>query len=99
MLFTLLLSAAAAAEKPNFLVLFVDDMGIDQIEVPESQRQYGMTGNNGTISTPHISRLASEGLVFQVSTCIFPPSFFVPQQPDTRIGTAVTTFARRQGRQ
>ena len=61
----LLLSAAAAEDKPNFIVLFVDDMGIDQIEVPDSQRQYGMTGNNGTISTPHISRLASEGLVFQ----------------------------------
>ena len=40
-------------------------MGIDQIEVPASQREYGYTGNNHTIHTPHTSRLASEGLVFQ----------------------------------
>ena len=29
---------AAAAPKPNFVILFVDDMGIDQIEVPTGQR-------------------------------------------------------------
>eukprot|EP01051_Picozoa_sp_SAG22_P017436 SAG22_NODE_2689_length_2310_cov_1.448666_2_plen_353_part_00 len=58
-------AAASAAPKPNVVILFVDDMGIDQIEVPASQRQYGYTGNNHTISTPHISQLASEGLVFQ----------------------------------
>ena len=40
-------------------------MGIDQIQVPVAQRSYGYTGNNGTILTPHISQLASEGLVFQ----------------------------------
>ena len=40
-------------------------MGIDQIQVPAAQRSYGYTGNNGTIKTPHVSRLASEGLVFQ----------------------------------
>jgi arylsulfatase A len=40
-------------------------MGIDQIEVPDSQRAYGYTGNNHTIKTPHVSRLAAEGLVFQ----------------------------------
>jgi arylsulfatase A len=65
-----LLAAAAAAPapagtKPNFVVLFVDDMGIDQIEVPEKQRQYCYTGNNHTIKMPHVSQLASEGLVFQ----------------------------------
>eukprot|EP00040_Diaphanoeca_grandis_P037721 m.248875 g.248875 ORF g.248875 m.248875 type:complete len:416 (+) comp33866_c4_seq12:121-1368(+) len=55
----------ATAATPNFVILFVDDMGIDQIEVPANQRNYGYTGNNHTISTPHISQLAAEGLVFQ----------------------------------
>ena len=41
------------------------DMGIDQIVVPAEQRDYGYTGNNNTINTPHISQMASEGLVFQ----------------------------------
>eukprot|EP00040_Diaphanoeca_grandis_P011335 m.58000 g.58000 ORF g.58000 m.58000 type:complete len:678 (-) comp22484_c0_seq1:71-2104(-) len=50
---------------PNFVVLFVDDMGIDQIQVPASQRKYGYTGNNGTINTPNIFKLAAEGMVFQ----------------------------------
>ncbi len=40
-------------------------MGIDQIEVPPGQRDYGYTGNNHTIKTPHIYQMASEGLVFQ----------------------------------
>ena len=50
---------------PNVIVLFVDDMGIDQIEVPLAQRTYGYTGNNGTISTPNIKALAAQGMVFQ----------------------------------
>ena len=40
-------------------------MGINQIEVPEQQRSYGYITNNGTIKTPNIKRLASEGMVFQ----------------------------------
>ena len=51
--------------KPNFVVLFVDDMGIDQIRVPKSAGIYGYTGNNSTISTPSLAKLASEGLLFQ----------------------------------
>ena len=43
-------SDTTAATKPNFVILFVDDMGIDQIQVPAAQRAYGYTGNNGTIS-------------------------------------------------
>ena len=62
---TMLLGALAVAAKPNFLILFVDDLGMNQIQVPASQRTYSYTGSNGTISTPHISRLASEGMVFQ----------------------------------
>jgi hypothetical protein len=36
----LLQAAAVAAEpnKPNFVLFFVDDMGIDQIQVPAAQR-------------------------------------------------------------
>jgi arylsulfatase A len=67
--FTMVMHMGNAVEtqvpKPSFVILFVDDMGIDQIEVPESQCAYGYTGNNHTIKTPHISQLASEGLVFQ----------------------------------
>ena len=38
-LFAMLAGAAmAAAPRPNFVILFVDDMGIDQIEVPPGQR-------------------------------------------------------------
>ena len=55
----------AATAKPNFVILFVDDMGLDQIEVAKEQAPYGMTGNNGTIKTPNVKRLAAEGLVFQ----------------------------------
>ena len=40
-------------------------MGIDQIQVPASQRAYGYTGNKGTIKTPNVYQLAEEGLVFQ----------------------------------
>lgn len=54
-----------AAPTVNFLVIFVDDLGMNQIEVPAAQRKYGYTGNNNTISTPHIKQLAEEGLVFQ----------------------------------
>lgn len=56
---------AAAASKPNFLVFFVDDMGIDQIAVPKPAGWVGYTGNNGTIATPNFAKLASEGLLFQ----------------------------------
>jgi hypothetical protein len=33
------------------------DMGIDQIHVPEAQRAYGYTGNKGTIKTPNVYQL------------------------------------------
>ena len=38
---------------------------IDQVQVPLNQRKYGYTGNNGTIRTPNIYKLAQEGMVFQ----------------------------------
>ena len=58
-------TAVAKPAKPNFIVFFVDDMGIDQVQVPAAQRSYGYTGNGGKIQTPHVSQLASEGVVFQ----------------------------------
>ena len=35
------------AVPPSFILAFVDDMGIDQIQVPAAQRDYGYTGNKG----------------------------------------------------
>ena len=61
-------TSTAAARKTSFIIFFVDDMGIDQIEVPqrsETSATPGNTGNNGTIKTPNIKTLAEEGLVFQ----------------------------------
>ena len=59
-----LVHAAAAAVVPNFLVLFVDDMGMNQINV-QDPRLYGYTGDNNTVQTPHIRKLSSEGMTFQ----------------------------------
>ena len=63
--FGLMALCLGITEKPNFLIIFVDDLGMNQIQVPASQRTYSYTGSNGTIRTPHISQLASEGIVFQ----------------------------------
>jgi len=54
LLFTLLASPVAAAEKPNIIVIFADDLG------------YGDLGCYGspTIRTPHLDRMAAEGLRF-----------------------------------
>ena len=54
----------AMAALPNFLVLFVDDMGINQLNLGDA-RLYGYTGDNGTIDTPNIRALASGGMTFQ----------------------------------
>ena len=57
---------AGDAAKPNFLVFFVDDLGIDQVAVPTRPPGFvGYTGNGGAISTPNVARLASEGMLFQ----------------------------------
>ncbi len=56
---------AAVGETPNFVVLFVDDMGLNQISVPTRGNFYGYTGDGGAISTPNIAKLAAEGLLFQ----------------------------------
>ena len=57
-------SAWAPSTRPNFLVLFVDDMGINQLNLGDA-RLYGYTGDNGTIDTPNIRALAGGGMTFQ----------------------------------
>lgn len=54
-LFLVLAVTARAAEKPNIIVIYADDMGYGDCTVnnPESK-----------IPTPHIDRLAAEGLRF-----------------------------------
>jgi arylsulfatase A-like enzyme len=42
-----------------------DNHHVFGVQVPDNQRAYGYTGNNHTIQTPNVHRLASEGLVFQ----------------------------------
>ena len=55
----LALSGSAA---PNVLVLFADDLGLNQLAVPH--QPYGFTGVSGAIKTPNIAQLAAEGTVF-----------------------------------
>ena len=45
-------AAASAVSKPNFVVIFIDDMGYGDIE------PFGSTMN----STPHLNRMAKEGM-------------------------------------
>jgi len=60
-------SPAAAADRPNIVLIVADDLG------------YGDVGFNGgtQIGTPHLDRLAGEGVVFTdgyVSAPVFSPS-------------------------
>ncbi len=55
----LLVSAAVAAEKPNVVLLYADDLGYGDVSC------YG----SKTISTPNIDRLAAEGLRFTDGHC------------------------------
>lgn len=50
------LPLAAAAEKPNILVIFGDDIGQTNI----SKYSYGLMGYH----TPNIDRIADEGMLF-----------------------------------
>ena len=63
-----LFSAGNAADPvPNIVVLFVDDMGANQVNVPIARTHgfYSYTGDGGTIHTPNVARLAEEGMLFQ----------------------------------
>jgi len=50
--YTVLRAKANDGQKPNFLIFFIDDLG---------ERDLGCYGNN-FIETPHIDRLADEGM-------------------------------------
>ena len=54
--------AAVAAARPNFVILFADDMGYSQPSAVSDRSAFA--GDNGTISTPHLDRLAAEGVAF-----------------------------------
>eukprot|EP00730_Choanoeca_flexa_P001913 TRINITY_DN10837_c0_g1_i1.p1 TRINITY_DN10837_c0_g1~~TRINITY_DN10837_c0_g1_i1.p1 ORF type:complete len:573 (+),score=116.42 TRINITY_DN10837_c0_g1_i1:1152-2870(+) len=63
LLCSLLFVAVSAAKKPNFVLLFADDLGIDQINVPGLE--YGYTGEKGAIQTPNLKEMAENGLTWQ----------------------------------
>jgi hypothetical protein len=52
LLFLLMLSTGFAAEKPNFIFIFADDLGYGDLGC------YGSTRNR----TPHIDQMAAEGI-------------------------------------
>lgn len=60
-LFSVLLAASAtatiAAERPNIVVLYADDLGYGDVQCYNPER--------GRIPTPHIDRLAAEGMRFK----------------------------------
>ena len=63
----LVIAVSAAAEKPNFVVIFIDDMGYGDIE------PFGSTTNK----TPHLTRMAAEGrklTSFYVASPVCTPS-------------------------
>jgi len=55
------------AAPPNYVVLFVDDMGANQVNTPiaRSHGFYSYTGDGGRIATPNVAKLAEEGMLFQ----------------------------------
>ena len=61
------LAGNAADTVPNIVILFVDDMGANQVNVPIARTHgfYSYTGDGGTIHTPNVARLAEEGMLFQ----------------------------------
>ena len=65
-LYALLFSASAFAastpERPNILFFFADDWGRFARIYGEHQRT---TGLNGLLRTPHLDRLAKEGVLFR----------------------------------
>ncbi|MBM7061928.1 arylsulfatase [Pseudomonas sp. UL073] len=76
------LPLAHAAEKPNILVIFGDDIGITNI----SKYSYGMMG----YPTPNIDRIANEGMLFTdyygEQSCTAGRSAFITGQHPVRTG-------------
>lgn len=57
--------AASGAPRPNFLLLFVDDLGYNEVNLGEAKPATGgYTGYGGRVQTPAIAQLAAEGMVF-----------------------------------
>lgn len=54
----MLASVAAAAARPNIVILFADDLGIADLEC------YGKEHGNSYHETPHIDQLARQGMLF-----------------------------------
>jgi len=61
--------ACSAKPKPSFVILFADDMGYSQPSAVSDRS--GFAGDNGTISTPHLDKLAAEGVSFTSWYCTF----------------------------
>jgi arylsulfatase A len=55
-------ASPAAPLRPNVLVLFADDLGFNQLNIPDMPMGY--TGVSGAIKTPHLAQIAQEGTVF-----------------------------------
>ena len=51
-----------AQQRPNVLVLFADDLGINQLNI--AGKPLGYTGVDGAIKTPNLERFSAEGTTF-----------------------------------
>ena len=51
-----------STKRPSFVILFADDMGFSQPSGVSDRS--GFAGDNGTIHTPHLDKLAAEGVAF-----------------------------------
>jgi arylsulfatase A-like enzyme len=61
-----LLLAAPASARENFLILVIDDVGVDGINVYSRDDLYGHPGESGSPGpTPNIDQLAAEGILFR----------------------------------
>jgi arylsulfatase A-like enzyme len=68
----LALCSVAVADKPNFLILFVDDLGYNEINLEEmSPPSGGYRGYGNRTQTPHLAQFARDGMVF-TSWCEYP---------------------------
>jgi hypothetical protein len=79
------LAVSAVAQKPNVVVLFADDLGYGDLGV------YG----SPNIRTPHLDRMASEG----VKLATMPPAHFPGGPPDRPPGGVETRAERRAQKQ
>ncbi len=83
--------AQDAAEKPNILVIFGDDIGQTNV----SAYSFGLMG----YKTPNIDRLADEGMMFTdyyaEQSCTAGRSTFITGQPTLRTGLSKVGFPAR----